>query len=143
MRAPTQELLNRAYRLHWRALRSKTNKEGEWKVRLDASIGTRINRSNKGFARIPIVPREAACIMILRSRFQYSIQSIAKAFSRSTATVHRILNFNIDIGALRRFDMRKLPARIKHLQNARHDRVLCAYMDRWVAWICASEGKPP
>lgn len=76
-------------------------------------------------------------------RLGYATQIIAKAFGRSTSIVHRILRFNEQLGALRIFDLRKLPTRIKRLQNARQHKSILRFLASWEKWILGEGEKPP
>lgn len=105
---------------------------------------TNAPKIDKTFARrIPILPREAAAVVFLRRRFGYTISALARAFTRSTSSIAKILRFNRDLGGLRFFDLRKIPARIRILVAARQWKTLLKYLELWNSWILAEEGKPP
>lgn len=93
--------------------------------------------------RIPYAPREKAAILHLRKQYGYSINTLAKAFGRSTNIIHHILRFNHTIGQINLKDLRRLPGRIKKLATARMTRQLTFYMPQWTMWILGEEDKPP
>lgn len=87
--------------------------------------------------RIKKIPRESACIVILRRKGQ-SINNISKFLGRSTSYIQRILKFN---GL--RADLRKLPMAIK-LKSASRQRI---FMEKtrfaWEQWIFSDSGERP
>jgi hypothetical protein len=92
--------------------------------------------------RVPVFPREKAAMVKLR-RLGFSINMIARAFSRSTSLIKRTIDFNSFAGNLRRLDLRKLPAYVKHLSAARLWGTWLRLAARWVDWIAGSGERPP
>jgi len=92
--------------------------------------------------KIPLLPREKAAMVKLR-RLGYSINMLARAFSRSTSLIKRTIDFNFFAGNLRRLDLRKLPAYVKHLSTVRLWNVWLKTAARWVDWIAGSGERPP
>jgi hypothetical protein len=92
--------------------------------------------------RITVTNREAAAFIKLR-QLGYPVHLIAKAFGRSTSVVQRRFRFNEFIHAIRKVDLRKLPARIRRLAAARQWTALMKFLPAWENWILGPGGKPP
>ncbi|MBT0160693.1 hypothetical protein G4O51_12005 [Candidatus Bathyarchaeota archaeon A05DMB-2] len=93
--------------------------------------------------RIPVLQRERATILYLRRHFGYSTNVLAEAFGRSRSLIHRILKFNKLLGTLPWRDYRQLPDRVKKIGNARQQRQLAFFMEKWQAFILGEGEKPP
>ena len=93
--------------------------------------------------RVPVLQRERAAMLYLRRKFSYSINTLAQAFNRSASLIHRILKFNQTLGTLARHDLRWLPSRVKKIGNARMQRQLIFFMQKWQAFILGESDKPP
>jgi transposase len=92
--------------------------------------------------RINLLKREASAYIKLR-RIGYSINSIARAFGRSTSIVFRRLQMAIQHGILSRHDMRKIPNRIRQLCRARQWTQIIRFFPAWEQWVLGIGEKPP
>lgn len=88
--------------------------------------------------RVQRLKREAAAYIMLR-RKGVSINQIAQVVGRSTSLVHRILK-KVN---LNRYDMRKLPSRIKLLAAQRIRLSMGKLRAGWIAFILGEVEKPP
>ena len=92
--------------------------------------------------RVKPLPREKSAIILLR-KHGYSINTISKALGRSYSYVYRTLRFNINIGNLRYFDMRKLPSKMRKWCSPRQWETLMSLWQKWEDWILGEGEKPP
>ena len=91
--------------------------------------------------RIQRLRREAALVVRFR-RFGYTMNSIAMFLGRSTSFVYHILKFQAGLGA-RIGDLRKIPARIRRLAKARHEKGIRCFGELWNMWLLGIGEKPP
>ncbi|MCJ7482276.1 MAG: hypothetical protein MUO31_04860 [Thermodesulfovibrionales bacterium] len=92
--------------------------------------------------RINLMKREASAYIKLR-RIGYSINTIAKAFGRSTSIVFRKIQRAIQYGILPRQDMRKIPNTIRQLCRARQWTQIIRFFPAWEQWVLGIGEKPP
>jgi hypothetical protein len=92
--------------------------------------------------RFKPLPREKSAIVILR-KHGYSINLISKALGRSRSYVYRTLRFNLNIGNLRYFDMRKLPNKTRKWSSRLRWKTLMELWQKWEAWMLGEGDKPP
>jgi hypothetical protein len=92
--------------------------------------------------RIPLFAREKAAIVKLR-RFGYSINLLARMFSRSRSLIKRCIDFNVFVGNFRKLDLRKLPTYVKHLGARRLWATWLKLARAWSDWIAGSGERPP
>lgn len=92
--------------------------------------------------RINFLAREKAAFVKLR-RVGLSMNQIAKAFGRSTSAVYKAVKFAENLNSLRRFDLRKLPPRIRRMSASLRWRTLMKLMPQWIRWITEESERPP
>ena len=92
--------------------------------------------------RIPFFQREKAAYIKLR-RVGLSINQIAKAFGRSTSVIFRTTKNAESLNTLRRFDIRKLPNRIRRMSASLRYRLLMKLLPQWISWILEEVEEPP
>jgi hypothetical protein len=104
--------------------------------------------------RVPRLKREA-CTYIMLRRKGYSINKLAKIFGRSTSMIHRILKtagltgYTIIGGpydrrkSLHRLDMRKSGGIIASVEDLFRSKRTIKTFQGWLAFMEASEDKPP
>jgi IS30 family transposase len=73
----------------------------------------------------------------------YSINIISQALGRSRSYVYRTLRFNLNIGNLRYFDMRKLPNKTRKWSSRLRWKTLMELWQKWEAWMLGEGDKPP
>jgi len=105
-------------------------------------LANRVKSTNKVFARIPILRKEKVAIIKLR-RLGYQQAHIAKAFSRSTSTINKILSIAVSRGILAKDDMRKYRPLERLARTTRLWFKLVKWMPTWNEWIISEEGEPP
>ena len=100
-------------------------------------------RSVKRFShRIPFLQREKSAYITLR-RKGLSINQLSKAFGRSTSVIHRIISKQFYYENLRKYDLRKLPTRIKRSSASFRWKLMMKLRSAWEAWISGEGDRPP
>ena len=92
--------------------------------------------------RINLLKREASAYIKLR-RIGYSINTIARAFGRSTSIIFRKIQRAISYGILAGQDMRKIPNTIRRLCRARQWTQIIRFFPAWEQWVLGIVEKPP
>lgn len=92
--------------------------------------------------RIPLLRREPAAYIKLR-RLGYAINTIARAFGRSSSVISRYVIKAILRGTLTKQDLRKIPNQTRRLAKARQWRQIMLWLPYWEKWICGEGDKPP
>jgi len=111
--------------------------------RTDAEI-RRSKKPCRNRVCVPLFQREKAAYVYLRRRFHYSISVLSQAFGRSTSVIHRILKFNVAIGAIPRFSNKEnCGNRIRTLSLVRQQNDIYRIVKAWEAWILGEGEKPP
>jgi len=91
--------------------------------------------------RIKISNREKVVYVLLRKKFQYSINIISEVFGRSRSVIHRILK---RAGyAWRKFDLRKLPNKIRRRIASRQRYILNSMRAKYESFILGDSERPP
>ena len=87
--------------------------------------------------------REKASMIILRRKFNYSINELSAFFGRSRSLIHRTLKLNCKLSVEALKNLRKLPNQTR-LKSALAHRVSMGYwVSLWEGFILGTEGKPP
>ena len=102
------------------------------------------NTTRKQYTRLTgTLKREKTAIIYLRTHFNYSINELAKFFSRSQSLIHRTLKFNAAIGAIKLYSQRKLPNTTRLISAQNHRAIMGFFMQRWETFLLGLEDKPP
>jgi len=92
--------------------------------------------------RIPVFNREASAYIKLR-RLGYSINTIAKAFGRSTSVVYKRIRKAMEYGIINYKDLRKIPNQTRRISRAMQWTRMLSLMPLWEKWILGEGEKPP